>query len=408
MRFFNKIFQGDRVIWVIVLLLSLISLMAVYSATGTYANTEYDGNNARVLLRHGATLALGLCAVYATHLLKYSYYSRIFQMAFWVSIPLLAYTLFFGADLNEAQRVIHIFGVSFQSSDFAKIALIGYLARELTLKQNEIKDFKTAFVPLMLPVLVVVGLIFPENFSTAGILFASCIVLLFVGRINMKYLMIFMASALVVMSIYIIIVLNVAEDKGRTDTWVQRFESFVEKFKKDENKSKEEIAREENAEDFQALQSKIAIAGGGLIGKAPGRSTQRNYLPHPYSDFIFAIIVEEYGSLGGAFVVMLYLILLYRAIRIIVMRPQSFGGFVAFGLAFMIVMQAMVNMGVAVGIFPVTGQPLPFVSMGGTSLLFTGCAFGIILSVSKEINNNNNINDNNESDYELATTESDN
>lgn len=403
MKSFNKIFQGDRVIWVVVLLLSLMSLMAVYSATGTYANVKYDGSNTRVLLRHAVTLALGLGAVYATHLLKYSYYSRLLQMAFWISIPLLAYTLFFGADLNEAQRVIHIFGVSFQSSDFAKIALIGYLARELTLKQNDIKDFKTAFIPLMLPVLVVVGLIFPENFSTAGILFASCMVLLFVGRINMKYLMVFIASALVAMSIYIIIVLNVAEDKGRTGAWGQRIESFVEKFKKDENKSEEEIAREENAEDFQALQSKIAIAGGGLIGKAPGRSTQRNYLPHPYSDFIFAIIVEEYGLIGGAFVVLLYLILLYRAIRIIVMKPQSFGGFVAFGLAFMIVMQAMVNMGVAVGVFPVTGQPLPFVSMGGTSLLFTGCAFGIILSVSKEISNNNN-----ESDNELATTESDN
>lgn len=404
MRLFNKIFQGDRVIWMVIAMLTLMSLMAVYSATGTYANVRYEGNNTYVLLRHAVTLLLGLGAVYVTHLLKYTYYSRLFQIAFWISVPLLAYTLFFGADINEAQRSIHIYGVSFQSSDFAKVALIGYLARELAVRQNEIKDFKTAFVPLMLPVLVVVGLIFPENFSTAGILFASCMVLLFVGRINMKYLMVFFACALVAMSIYIIIVLNVAEDKGRTGAWGQRIESFVGKFKSDEGKTEEEIAREENAEDFQALQSKIAIAGGGIIGKAPGRSTQRNYLPHPYSDFIFAIIVEEYGLLGGAFVVMLYLILLYRAIRIIVMKPQSFGGFVAFGLAFMIVMQAMVNMGVATGIFPVTGQPLPFVSMGGTSLLFTGCAFGVILSVSKEINNNNN----NESNNELATTESDN
>ena len=254
----------------------------------------------------------------------------------------------------------------------------------------------------MLPVLAIVGLIFPENFSTAGILFASCMVLLFVGRINMKYLAIFLAGALVIMSIYIIIVLNVAEDKGRTGVWVQRIESFVEKFKKDEEKSIEDIAKEENAEDFQAIQSKIAIAGGGILGKAPGRSTQRNYLPHPYSDFIFAIIVEEYGLLGGAFVVLLYLILLYRAIRIMVTIPQSFGGFVAFGLAFMLVMQAMVNMGVATGIFPVTGQPLPFISMGGTSLLFTGGAFGIILSVSKEIDKIN------ERKNELATAESDN
>lgn len=402
MKLFNKLFQGDRVIWVIVTLLALMSLLAVYSATGTYANAKFDGNNTYVLLRHAITLVLGLGAVYVAHLVKYTYYSKIFQLAFWLSVPLLAYTLFFGADLNEAQRVIHVFGVSFQTSDFAKIALIGYLARELTIRQDEIKSFKSAFVPLMLPVLVIVGLIFPENFSTAGILFASSMVLLFVGRINMKYLVTFLAGALVIMSIYIIIVLNVAEDKGRTGVWVQRIESFVEKFGDDEAKDEEQLAREENAEDFQSIQSKIAIAGGGLFGKAPGRSTQRNYLPHPYSDFIFAIIVEEYGLIVGAFVVMLYLILLYRAIRIMVAIPQSFGGFVAFGLAFMLVMQAMVNMGVAVGIFPVTGQPLPFISMGGTSLLFTGFSFGIILSVSKEINKKNERKD------EPAATESDN
>lgn len=382
---FNRIFQGDRVIWIVIIILALISLMAVYSATGTYANAKYDGKNTYVLLSHAVRLVLGLGAVYVAHRLKYTYYSKLFQIAFWISIPLLAYTLFFGVNLNEAQRVVNILGVSFQSSDFAKIALMGYLARELTLRQNEIKSFKSAFVPLMLPVLAVVGLIFPENFSTAGILFASCMVLLFVGRINMKYLVVFFACTLVIMSMYVIIVLNVAEDKGRTGVWVQRIESFVENFKGDDDKSAEELAREADAEEFQSIQSKIAIAGGGVIGKGPGRSTQRNYLPHPYSDFIFAIIVEEYGLMMGVFVVLLYLILLYRAIRIMVTIPQSFGGFVAFGLAFMMVMQAMVNIGVAVGMFPVTGQPLPFISMGGTSILFTGCAFGVILSVSKEL-----------------------
>ena len=401
MRVFNKLFQGDRVIWMIVVMLTLVSLMAVYSATGTFANAKYDGNNTYVLLSHAVKLALGLCAVFAAHRLKYTYYSKLFQYAFWFSIPLLLYTLFCGVNLNEAQRVVEIFGISFQSSDFAKIALIGYLARELTIRQNEIKSFESAFIPLMLPVLAVVGLIFPENFSTAGILFARCLVLLFVGRINMKYLLAFLAGAIVIMSIYIIIVVNVAEDKGRTGVWVQRIESFVGKFSGEE-KSAEEIANDANAEDFQSIQSKIAIAGGGLVGKAPGRSTQRNYLPHPYSDFIFAIIVEEYGLLGGAVVILLYLILLYRAIRIMVAIPQSFGGFTAFGLAFMMVMQAMVNIGVAVGIFPVTGQPLPFVSMGGTSILFTGFALGIILSVSKEVNKIN------ERKNELATTESDN
>ena len=402
MKKFNRIFQGDRVIWIVIIILALISLMAVYSATGTYANAKYDGKNTYVLLNHAFRLVLGLGAVYAAHRLKYTYYSRLFQIAFWISIPLLAYTLFFGVNLNEAQRVVSILGVSFQSSDFAKIALIGYLARELTLKQNEIKSFKSAFIPLVLPVVAVVGLIFPENFSTAGILLASCLVLLFVGRINMKYLLGILACALVLMSIYLVIVLNVAEDKGRTGVWVQRMESFVEKFKDDEDKSAEELAREADAEEFQSIQSRIAIAGGGVIGKGPGRSTQRNYLPHPYSDFIFAIIVEEYGLVMGAFVVLLYLILLYRAIRIMVTIPQSFGGFVAFGLAFMMVMQAMVNIGVAVGMFPVTGQPLPFVSMGGPSILFTGCALGIILSVSKELDKTKERQD------ELATTEDNN
>ena len=397
---FGKLFQGDKVIWVIILLLTFFSLMAVYSATGTYANARYNGNNAYVLLRHAVHLALGLCAMFAAHRLKYTHYSRIFQIAFWVSIPLLAYTLFFGVNLNEAQRVVHIFGISFQSSDFAKIALIGYLARMLTIKQDEIKNFKTAFVPLMLPVLVIVALIFPENFSTAFILFASSMVLLFVGRINIKYLLSLFAIGIFVMSIYTIIVMNVAEDKGRTGVWINRIESFIGLDKK--GKTQEEIAKDADGEDFQEIQAKIAIAGGGLFGKAPGKSTQRNYLPHPYSDFIFAIIVEEYGLLGGAFVILLYMILLYRAIRILVTIPQSFGGFVAFGLMFMIVMQAMVNIGVAIGIFPVTGQPLPFISMGGTSLLFTGFSFGVVLSVSKEINKND------ERKNELTTTENNN
>lgn len=385
MRLFNKLFQGDRVIWMVALMLAFISLLAVYSATGTYANSKYDGNNAFVLLSHAVRLSLGLVVLYAIHLVKYTYYSRIFQLAFWVSIPLLAYTMFFGADLNDAQRVVNLFGVSFQSSDLAKIALIGYLARELTIRQDDIKDFKNAFVPLMLPVLVVTGLIFPENFSTAAILFVSCMVLLFVGRINFKYLMIFFMIALFAMSMYILIVLNDKDgDNGRVGTWERRIESF---FRSDEDLTDEERAELENKEDFQVIQAKIAIAGGGLWGKMPGNSTQRNFLPHPYSDFIFAIIVEEYGLIGGAFVVLLYLILFFRAIKITTEIPQSFGGFLAFGLSFMLVMQAMINMGVAVGILPVTGQPLPLVSMGGTSLMFTGCAFGMILSVSKEVKN---------------------
>ena len=227
MKTFNKIFQGDRVIWMVVALLALVSLLAVYSATGTYANAKYDGNNTYVLMRHAVTLLLGLGCMYVAHLLKYTYYSVLFKIAFIVSVPLLAYTTFFGADLNDAQRVVHIFGISFQSSDFAKIALIGYLSRMLTLKQDDIKDFKNAFVPLMLPVLLIVALIFPENFSTAAILFVCSVALLFVGRINFKYLMIFMLIGVFVLSLYVVIVMYTAKDKGRTTTWVNRIERFI-------------------------------------------------------------------------------------------------------------------------------------------------------------------------------------
>lgn len=375
MKTFNKLFRGDRVIWMVAALLALISLLAVYSATGTYANARYDGNNAYVLMRHAITLLLGLVFMYIVYRVKYTYYSRIFQILFWLSIPLLLYTLIFGANLNDAQRVIHIFGISFQSSDFAKIALTGYIARMLTIKQGEIKDFKNAFVPLMLPVLIIVGLIFPENFSTAALLFLSSLVLLFVGRINMKYLFIFLGIGILVMGLYIFIALNVSKDKGRSVTWINRIENFIS--------HDNEINVE--GDNFQVMHSKIAIAGGGIFGKAPGRSTQRNVLPHPYSDFIFAIIVEEYGLIGGTLVILLYMILLYRATVIMVRIPQSFGGFLSFGLAFNLVLQAMINMGVAVGMLPVTGQPMPFISMGGTSILFTGISIGMILSVSKEI-----------------------
>lgn len=381
MKTFNKIFQGDRVIWMVVAFLSLMSLLAVYSATGTLAQARHDGNNTFVLLSHAATLVVGLLAMYVAHRVRYTYYSVLLKLAFIVSVPLLAYTTFKGADLNNAQRVVEIFGVSFQSSDLAKVALIGFLSLMLTKKQDNIKDFKNAFIPLMLPVLLVVGLILPENFSTAAILFMCCIALLFVGRINMKYLVLFMMIGVVALTIYVLVVMNVAEDKGRTVTWINRIERFINP--SDDVEEEGVVITDEN---YQTMHSKIAIASGGVFGKAPGRSTQRNILPHPYSDFIFAIIVEEYGLLGGAFVILLYLILLFRAIAIMVAIPQSFGGFVSFGLALLIVVQAMINMGVAVGILPVTGQPLPLVSKGGTSMLFTGISIGIILSVSKEVN----------------------
>ena len=387
------LFQGDKVIWVVVAFLTLISLLAVYSASESVANRSYGGNNAFVLLRHALMLLLGLVAMFLASRLNYRRYSRLMLLLFWIAIPLLIYTLFFGKNLNHAQRVIGIAGVTFQTSDLAKIALIGFLARVLTLRRDQLDDYKELAIRVMLPILVIVGLIFPENFSTAAMLFATCIVMMFLGKVKMKYIFAFIGVILVAGSFFVLISFAFSKD-NRSATWVNRIERFFS--------SSEEEA--DDTANFQVMQSKIAIAGGGIIGKAPGKSTQRNVLPHPYSDFIYAIILEEYGLIGGFFVLALYLILLHRATRIMLRAPNSFGGLLAMGLAFSLVMQALVNMGVAVGLFPVTGQPLPFVSMGGTSLMFTGLSIGIIISVTKEIDKVDN--DERDSENEVAEADS--
>ena len=387
------LFQGDKVIWVVVAFLTLISLLAVYSASESVANRSYNGNNAFVLLRHALMLLLGLVVMFGASRVNYRRYSRLLLLLFWISIPLLMYTLFFGKNLNHAQRVIGIAGVTFQTSDLAKIALIGFLARVLTLRRDELDNYKELAIRVMLPILVIVGLIFPENFSTAAMLFATCIVMMVLGKVKMKYIMAFIGVIVLAGSMFMLISFAFSKD-NRSATWVNRIERFF-------SSSEEES---DDTANFQVMQSKIAIAGGGLGGKSPGKSTQRNVLPHPYSDFIYAIILEEYGLLGGIFVLALYIFLLHRATRIMLRAPQSFGGLLAMGLAFSLVMQAMVNMGVAVGLFPVTGQPLPFVSMGGTSLLFTGLSIGIIISVTKEIDKVNN--DERDSEIEVAEADS--
>ena len=385
-------FTGDKVIWVVVAILTLVSLLAVYSASESVANRSYNGNNAFVLLRHASMLLLGLVGVFGASLINYKKYSRLLLLLFWIAIPLLVYTLFFGKNLNHAQRVIGIAGVTFQTSDLAKIALIGFLARVLTLRHDSFTDFKELAIRVMLPIVVIVGLIFPENFSTAAMLFATCIVMMFLSKVKMKYILEFVGIIVLAGGIFMLVSLAYSKD-NRSATWVYRIERFFGSGDEEKNDDK----------DFQITQSKIAIAGGGIFGKGSGKSTQRNVLPHPYSDFIYAIILEEYGLWGGILVMLMYLILMYRATRIMIRAPQSFGAMLAVGLAFSLVMQALVNMGVAVGLFPVTGQPLPFVSMGGTSLLFTGISIGIIISVTKEIKN---INNNEDSDSEITEVDS--
>jgi cell division protein FtsW len=375
MDIFSKYLKGDRAIWLITLFLGVASLLLVYSSIVTLAYKHSDGNTLRYLVRHGFFLLSGFGIIYITHNIKYNYFSRISQVLLFASIPLLALTLIVGTNINDASRwlTIPVINQSFQTSDFAKLALVMYVARMLSVKQDEIKDFKKAFLPIFIPVVIVCGLIFPANFSTAAVLFAACLVLMFIGRIPISQL-ISLASIGIV---FIVISIGVAKFAPalfpRAETWVNRIENF---------------SKGDQEGNYQVEQAKIAIATGGIQGKGPGNSTQRNFLPHPYSDFIYAIVIEEYGLIGGFLVMFLYLMLFFRAIRIVLKSPKTFGSLLVVGISFILVFQALINMAVAVNLLPVTGQPLPFMSMGGTSIWFTSVAIGVILSVSREVDQN--------------------
>ena len=368
----QKYFRGDRFIWLIVFSMALISVLAVYSSVGTLAYKYQQGNTGYYLIKHLIILLFGIGLMYAAHLIRYTHYTGIAQLGILIAIPLLIFTLLEGTNINEASRwlTLPIINVSFQTSDLAKLVLIMYVARMLSKKQENIKDFKTAFLPIMIPVLVICGLILPANFSTAAVLFVTCLFLMYIGRINMKHILMMLGIGAVLLTIFISVAL-LSDTPGRVATWKARVENFMDK--------------ENGSANYQTEQSKIAIATGGIAGKGPGNSTQRNFLPHPYSDFIYSIIVEEYGLIGGIAVVLIYLVLFFRVIRFVRMSPRAFATLLAIGCSFSLVFQAMINMAVAVNLFPVTGQPLPMLSMGGTSIWFTSIAIGIILSISKEV-----------------------
>lgn len=371
MNFIDKYIKGDKVVWSVVLLLAILSVLAVYSSIVTLAYKYKDGDTLYYLFKHAIILLVGFALMILAHNVNFKYYSRISQVALYLSIPLLLLTLVTGANINDASRwlVIPVINQTFQTSDLAKLALIMYLARLLSKRQNQIKDFKEAFVPIMIPVMMVCGLILPANFSTAAMLFTTSLIIMFIGRINLKYILSLIGIGVGTLLILLLIGKSNPDLLPRMGTWAKRIETFTGEGSKDAN--------------YQADQAKIAIATGFPFGKGPGGSTQRNFLPHPYSDFIYAIILEEYGIVGGLFVIILYLILFFRGIRIAANSEQTFGSLLAIGLSFSLVFQAMINMAVAVNLFPVTGQPLPLVSMGGTSIWFTCLAIGIILSVSK-------------------------
>jgi cell division protein FtsW len=381
--------KGDKVIWAIVILLALVSVLTVYSSTGLLAYKMNKGNTEFYLFKQIAFIAIGIGVIYFMHRVNYTFFSRLAIILFLFSIPLLLYTLFYGVRLNEGSRWIRlpIIHLTFQTSDLAKLALFMYLSRQLSRKQEVIKEWKAGFLPIIIPVGIICILIAPANLSTALLLGSCCLMLMFIGRVKAKHLLLTIGVSLMPVIILVSIAMAYYDKKeekckdlpailqvSRMPTWIKRIQNFMY--------SAKEVDKDDN---YQVNQAKIAIAKGGVLGLGPGNSEQRNFLPHPYSDFIYAIIIEEYGLVGGAFIIFIYLVFLFRSIRLFRKCPYAFGAFLALGLSFTLVIQALVNMAVNVNLFPVTGVTLPLVSMGGSSFLFTCVAIGIILSVARNV-----------------------
>ncbi|NIG53199.1 FtsW/RodA/SpoVE family cell cycle protein [Chitinophaga sp. Cy-1792] len=364
--------KGDKVIWTIVIFLSLVSLLAVYSATGSLAYREKGGHTEYYLVKQLSVLVMGLLIIYFAHRVNYTIYSRVAQIGFLISIPLLVYTLAFGSHINDASRWIHlpIINLTFQTSDVAKLALFMYVSRQLSRSQHVIDDFRKGFLPIIIPVGVICVLIMPANMSTALLLGASCMILFFIGRVPLRFLGAMIAAGVVMIGLMFLIA-KLPGMEMRAKTWSKRIDSFM-------NDDHTEVP-------YQVQQANIAIAGGGMLGKGPGNSTQRNFLPHAYSDYIYATIIEEYGLFGAFLILACYMVLLLRSIRIYRKCPYAFGAFLAVGLSITLVIQALTNMAVNVHLFPVTGVTLPLVSMGGSSVIFTSLAIGIILSVARNV-----------------------
>lgn len=371
--------KGDRIIWLIILLLSFFSILAVYSSTTTLAYKYKGGNTEFYLFRHAFLMCTGLGLMYLIHRIDYRIFSRIANVALMVTIPLLLVTLIFGENINDANRWVRIpvIGLTFQPSDLAKLTLTMYLARTLSKGQYKENDFVDNFiVRQVVPIGIVCFFIAIADLSTAAMIFMTSVILLFVGRTPIKYLLRLAGSLFIFLTFFFMIVMNHEtfglSGVGRISTWNHRIEAFFS-------------GSQDVEGNFQSVQAKIAIGTSGLFGKGPNDSTQKEFLPHPYSDYIYAIVIEEYGLIGGSFLLFLYLLFLFRCIRIVMRAPKAFGALLAVGLSFNLVIQALLNMAVTVNLLPVTGLPLPMVSWGGTSIWFTSISIGLILSVSRNI-----------------------
>jgi cell division protein FtsW len=371
----KRFFRGDRYMWGLIALFMFVSLLSVYSASVGVAYSSHHGNTFYFLMTQFVMLAIGLLIIVVTHWIPYIKYMQYATIGLVVSLALLAITLVAGVSINSASRwlVIPVVGIRIQTSDLAKVALVIYLARALTVYQHELNNFMVVTWKLALPIAAVCMLIMPENLSTAAMIFAICMIILYVGRVPMKFLFAYAGLGLAGVVLIASMLLVFKKDDNRVKVWKTRIERYVS-------------GKGDSDADYQANQAKIAISTGKLFGKLPGGSTQRNILPQSNSDFIYAIIVEEYGLFGGTIIILCYLALMYRGIQIARKCDYAFPTLMVLGLTIMIVFQAFINMLVAVGLFPVTGQTLPMISWGRTSVFVISFSLGAILSVSRVMN----------------------
>ncbi|MGB0186262.1 MAG: FtsW/RodA/SpoVE family cell cycle protein [Flavobacteriaceae bacterium] len=365
--------KGDRMIWAIVALLAIFSFLPVYSAASNLAYTHGDGQTFSYFIKHFVHLFLGFSIIYAIHRIPYRYFKGLSMVMFPVVLILLLVTLLQGTTIDgaNASRWIRVpfVGFTFQTSTLAALVLMVFVARYLSKIFEQEISFKSSIMPLWLPVFVVLILILPANFSTTAIIFTMVLVLAFLGGYPLKYLGAIVGSGLLVLSFFVLIAKAFPDAMpNRVDTWGSRISNFMDD--------------RDSEEDYQIEKAKIAIATGSLYGLGPGKSVQKNFLPQSSSDFIFAIIIEEYGLLGGLFLLVLYLLLLFRIVVVAQKAETVFGKLLTIGVGLPIIFQALINMGVAVELFPVTGQTLPLISSGGTSIWVTCLGIGIILSVS--------------------------
>jgi len=365
--------KGDRVIWAVAALLALFSFLPVYSASSNLAYLYGDGDTFSFLVKHFAHLVLGFLIMYGVHKIPYHYFKGLSIVMIPVVLVLLLVTMaqnntIEGANASRWIRIPFV-GVTFQTSTLAAVVLMAYVARYLSKIKDQTVSFKETLLPLWLPVFLVLMLILPANFSTAAIIFSMVMMLVFLGGYPLRHIAVVLGTGLLALTFFILFAKAFpGMFPNRVDTWVSRIENFAD--------------NKETQEDYQIERAKIAIARGGVIGTGPGKSVQRNFLPQSSSDFIYAIIVEEWGFVGGVFLMLLYLLLLFRLVIAAHKCSDVFGKLLVIGVGLPIVFQALINMAVAVELFPVTGQTLPLISSGGTSIWMTCLAIGIVLSVS--------------------------